>query len=293
MVASLEGRGQRPGLARPSPGDVVCLAAIDLQVVQLRDRRLDVFQGATYHGPQRHPAVGEPREVAFHLVVDGVEISTSKRRHQGAAVDLLHGRKIEEIQHRRCDVDQADVATDDLVRGDPGTRQDQRDPLGRLVEEDAVGRLAVLAEAFAVIAGDHGDQRARFSPGRRHDPAHLPVDEGDLAVVGSVRKAGLEGLGGDVRPVRVVVVHPQKERRGQLVDALEDGLRGVAGRALLVVECSTLSDPHVVVVDVEAPVEPQPSIEHRRRDERHGLIAGRAESLGQHGRSGCWRGSGA
>ena len=94
---------------------------------------------------------------------------------------------------------------------DAGAAHDQRHPQRRVVDEDAVADLAVLAERLAVIAGDD-DERVRDARAERGEqPAGLAIrgrrsrrrsDRSD-------RPAGSDGVA--VGRVRLEEVHPQEE----------------------------------------------------------------------------------
>ena len=63
------------------------------------------------------------------------------------------------------------------------SRDDQRHVQRRLVGEHAVGQLAVLAEALAVVRGDDDERRARERREAIEQRAERAIDERDLAVV--------------------------------------------------------------------------------------------------------------
>ena len=82
---------------------------------------------------------------------------------------------------------------------------DHRHVQRRFVKQKAVRQLAVLAERFAVIAGDDDDRVAAID--RREQARHLRVDVRDLAVVRlRIRRRRR------VRRVRIVEMHPGEER---------------------------------------------------------------------------------
>jgi hypothetical protein len=102
-----------------------------------------------------------------------------ERREQILALGGLAAGQPEDAEHRRHDVNGADRA---VVR--PSRRQHAREPPderhadGRVVDEDAVRLLAVLAEALAVVGGQD-DQRVIEDAGRAE-----PVEEAADALVG-------------------------------------------------------------------------------------------------------------
>ena len=92
------------------------------------------------------------------------------------------------------------------------TGHDQRHAQRRVVEKKAVLHLAMLAQALAVVGGrDH--QRV---PGLRVDRsqhfANGPITGGNLGLVRLSWKARAEGWRRIVGRMRVVEVHPEKER---------------------------------------------------------------------------------
>ena len=155
----------------------------------------------------------------------------------------------------------------------------------RLVDQVAVLRLAVIAEAFAVVADDHD----RVRPGRallerRDESAELLVHRGHLAVI---RRRGVPrpvGLGRDVRRVRVEVMHPREHRlRRRRLPGRNRTIGRLTGRAF-----HRARRQHVVV-GTEPAREAEASRQHERRHERRRRVAGRCEPLGGDGVSGGQR----
>ncbi len=156
----------------------------------------------------------------------------------------------------------------------------ERHPERRLVGEEAVRQLAVLAQRLAVVRGDHHQGRCLAAGEERLEERRQErVQRRHLAEIGIVPEARGEGLGRSVRRVGVEEVDPQKAllarlrlppgegRRHHLVPAPfgEHQLR--RPRAL----------GHAVVVDGEAAVEPELRVERKGADESCRLIAGRAQ----------------
>ena len=159
----------------------------------------------------------------------------ARRRRRGrpqprAEVGPAHARRhgdVEEVQHRRRDVDQLDLPVDD-VGSQPGDRHDQRDVQLLFVQRRAVIPAAVLLELLAVV-GRHDHDGA--GPARAHladQPPDGGVGVGDLAVVAiDVAAAEREAVVGDVGLVRLEEVDPHERAlrldlvvvRQQLVDA--------------------------------------------------------------------------
>jgi hypothetical protein len=147
--------------------------------------------------------------------------------------------------------------------------------------------LAVVAQALAVVAGDH-DQRPVAQSGRAEafeQTAELRVHVRDLAVVEGSREPRGEGLGRAVRGVGVEVMDPGHE--GARAVAGPDPGQGRVGRASgppLVGagrEGGALRRLHAVVIDVEALVQAKARVQDERGDERPGLVSPPARHLGQ------------
>ncbi len=95
-----------------------------------------------------------------------------------------------------------------------GTRQDPWHPQRRVVDEDAVRNLAVLAERLAVI-GRHRDQRRCRGLAERIDqPPDLTVGLGDFLTVADGGRAAAPCI--TVRCVRFEQVHPEEEALGAM-----------------------------------------------------------------------------
>jgi len=122
----------------------------------------------------------------------------------------------EERQERRGEVDEAHRGRDHPPGRQAGAPDQQGDVKRRLVEEEPVRGLAVLAQALAVVGGDGDDRAGREAPAleRGEETPHLGVGEGDLAVVGAPGMARGPGGGWRVRGVGVVEVDPEEEGPG-------------------------------------------------------------------------------
>ena len=173
--------GQRPaqagGVGGAGRGQVARFRGIRVQVVQLRPRRLDVLERALAHRVQRRPAQRarvERLRVDAAIGVPRPEIRPVQARGNGDA---------EEREQRRRDVHRPRGAAPPLAAGHARARQDQRDPQRGLIDEEAVGQLAVLAQGLAVI-GHHQDHEPAAPLRGGHQAAHAGVGVGHLAVVG-------------------------------------------------------------------------------------------------------------
>ena len=100
----------------------------------------------------------------------------------------------EQVEHGREDVHQPHRRVRARVPGtDPRPAHEEGDAQGRLVGEEAVQGLPVLAQALAVVGG-HEEQRVvpqAESVERVVEPAHQLVGEGHLAVVGAPGDSGV------------------------------------------------------------------------------------------------------
>ncbi|MFO0980811.1 MAG: hypothetical protein U1E76_03515 [Planctomycetota bacterium] len=111
--------------------------------------------------------------------------------------------------------------------------------------------------------------------------AHLGVHRRDLPLVGAAREARPERLERLVREVRIEVVDPGEERRSRAREPLEEFCRGGAA-APLVQRASVVGGAvrRQAIVVIESLIEPELRLEHERRDERSGVVAGSLQRLG-------------
>ena len=154
--------------------------------------------------------------------------------------------------------------------------EEQRHAQCRLVDEEAVTALAVLAEAFAVVGG-HDEKRLALQTLALEggvEAAHQLVGPGHLAVVEAAGVAGGIGLGRRVGVVGVVEVQPEEE--ALLAWHLLEPSQGLAQR-LVAALLDRVQEPGVVGiglelvgVEVEAAVEPRLPREDDRRHEPRG-----------------------
>ena len=84
------------------------------------------------------------------------------------------GREPGQRERGRDDVDHARGVIPAFGGGNAGSANDQRHPQGRFEDQHAVRRLAMLAKAFAVIAGD--DHRGPRRIGTAIDDGQQPRD---------------------------------------------------------------------------------------------------------------------
>ena len=265
-------------------GPVRRLAGVGGEVVELRLRRLDVLVARRPPREERGPPelalrverLGVGRRVAHLAALD--------RRPQRAALDLGTAREARVVEERREHVD-APRHRRRHAGADRGPGHEEGHEDRRVVHEEAVRLLAVLAEALAVVGGD---EHERAGEGARlleppQQPRELLVDERDLAVVRRIGEARGEARGRLVRRVRVVVVDPQEERaavRGR-VHPPQDGVRRRVGEALDVQRAArVVALRQVVVVHVEGAVEAEAAVQREARHERRRAVARLAEVLG-------------
>jgi hypothetical protein len=277
--------------------EVPCFAGIGGQVVELRCGRLDQLPRAGHQRTQRRPAIGEERHQ--RLGVDGARgrgvrgrSAEQSRREVGAvaAQRARVGRRAEQRERGGGEVDLAHRLRHPQTRAHPRPDDDPRHAQGGVVGEHAVARLAVLAEALAVVGDRHHQQgvAGRRAPQSRmsEQAADLGVDERDLAVVGTTGELAREPRRRRVGGVRIEEMDPEEEgsRAVELVEPSQRAADGGVGAALR--HHAELLGPtalEIVVVDLEPLGQTEAAVEHRRRHERGGAIAAPAQRLGQRG----------
>ena len=270
----------RAGHRRLRRGDVVLLSRIGAQVV-------DLGRGA---GADRHPApVGQrlQRAPAGHARILRLAVQvrlTPDRREQILSFHRLGRRDARGVEQRWRQIREAGRLV--ARRGRlAGRGDDQRHPQRRVVEQHAVRALAMVAQSFAVIAGNDDD-------GTSHQPARaerveqareLRVGVCDLAVV---RRRGPRAELGRriVRGVGIVEVDPQKKwlmADGRWL-AAEPGERAVDDRRRRSLGFEAIGRVGIardlIVVGVEPLRQAEAAIEHERADKRRGLVAGVLQS---------------
>ncbi len=159
--------------------------------------------------------------------------------------------------------------------------EDQGHVQGGLVDEDAVGLLAVLAEALPVI-GRHRDEQVARAAGLLQgleQPAELRVAEGDLSLV-RMQRGLTPGRRRLVGHVRIEEVQPDEEA----LPGSEPGEPGqrvvdhLVGGALDVQVSHRLPGRLWGVIDLEALVEAEARVQHEAPHEGRGAPA----PLGEH-----------
>ena len=163
----------------------------------------------------------------------------------------------------------------DRPAGMPGPERMRGTLERRLVDEDAVLLLSVLAEHFPVIADGGHDAAAGARRQLREQAPDLAIHVCHLAGIPLVARPVLPVAGRLVGRVRIVVVDPQK------IGPVARGpgrpcQRGVGDRFGAALRVSLLPHPlgdHRVVVQREAPAEAEAAIEHPRRHERGRVVS--------------------
>ena len=279
---------QRPHLVplpRPARREVALLPRVVQEVVELGDRQVDVLQAAPHDAVERSPAPvhhpgerleihGRARLLAPHRCRQEAPSREAVRNPQAEGVD--HGGQEVDVPHRFRHPPRAQQAR---------AVQEERHVEGRVIGEDPVRLLAVLAPRLAVVAGQDHQGAALRAPGEERTEQRLEglVGRGHLARVGIRGEARREGPGGPVREVRLVEVDPE-ERRGspRAGEPLPRGRHRPCARALLLPPAQpVISAQEAVVVDVEARGEPELRGEGERADEGPRPVAARLEEGGQ------------
>src|SRR3954469_5115753 len=196
-------------------GAIRLLGWIVLQIVELRMRSLDELESSRTPGMQRGPP-------QLQLGVEGLGVRGSIRHwlaiggaSKRAAIDIAPLRKPRIVEERRQHVDRAGDGSRHTTRGNLRPRQDEGNSQRRVVQEDSVRALAMLAKALAMVGRDEHDRAAGLAPDveRLQQTPELTVHECDLSVVwrltvpiGQVCDRWL------VRRMRIVVMNPREPR---------------------------------------------------------------------------------
>ena len=292
-------RAQR-GFERPrddgrSVDEVGRFAGIGRQVVQLRDRQVDELVAAAQDPRERRPASVEHRRHRFEVRRPRRRARTPLGRGQERSPRQPRGRRhADGVEDRRqqVDVPHRHAGHFGRRRRAPAAelRDDERHSERRLVREQPVRRLAVIAERLAVIAGDDDEGGGRRAAQIVEERRKRRVDGGHLAVVRLVRVLAVEGRRRLVRRVGIEDVHPLEERRAWLALLVgeprarerHDGRRRALGHDELG-RLARLAEP--VVVDVEAGVQPEARVQRKRADEGARRVAGLLEQRGDRRRA--------
>ena len=197
-------------VARTRRRQVVLLAGVGSQVVELGNRKIDVLHRPANDTVQRRPSSIERRRKRFE--VRGHSDCTLAVRfvEETAAIERGRNHRSQRIEDGRQDVDVAHRIGDDAWREDLRREEDERHVQRALVGEQAMRRFAVLAARLSVIAG-HDDERAAgraVAKNRIEKRREGGVGGGDFAEVRIRRESRPERFGRRIRKVRLVEMDP-------------------------------------------------------------------------------------
>jgi hypothetical protein len=209
-----------------------------------------------------------------------------ERRDEASPLDLGGDGDPGHLAHRGHDVDQTD-----RLRRDPASEfrkwrgDDQRDMESRLVDEETVRRLLVLAQAFAVVGREDEEEVVAESVAVEEipEPGELGIRIRDFAEIGILSVLALERLGRGVGRVGVVEVDPGEEFAVLLfVDPAQGLVDDFVRRPLDLAERDLLETAQVELVEirVEALVQPPLGVEDVGGDEGRRVVALGLEGLG-------------
>ena len=214
LERALQFLGHAPDALRLGTRQIAALLRVLREVVQLRLAADDQLPVVLHPAPQCGPVAVQSPEEAFAVQWIGRYAASRHQRTQVPPEERPVHVEAQEAQRRRQHVDGGGARGHHHAARHTGASHDQRHPHRRLIHEDGVHQLVVIAEALAVVREQDDDRVGLVSGGAEpveHAP-HLSVGEGDLAVVGMPRKAIEIRRRGRVRRVRIVEMQPGKER---------------------------------------------------------------------------------
>ena len=189
------------------------LARIAGQIVELRQRQLDQLVVSDDDAGEGRPPSIERRRQRLEVRGDGLWIRRGCQKRPPWQRRLR--RATQRIEDGRQDVDVPDrVVRDDsrlprMAAAD--LRHDEGDPERRLVGEESVRLLAVVAERLAMIAGDdHQCRPVRPAAHSFEQRRERRVGGCDLASVGIAGVARRERLRRSIRRVRIEHMDPRE-----------------------------------------------------------------------------------
>ena len=159
-------------------------AGVGGQVVEFGARRADVLPPVGADGPQLRP-------VHVHLRVQRLGVRDVRRnglpveeRHQADALHIPWRAAAHDFEQRGKKIDCAGLLFHTHAGRDARACHEERDAQRRIVDEDAVGTLAMVTETLAVIRkhGRYGLVGGRFPGDGIEQPRNLLVRIGDLAI---------------------------------------------------------------------------------------------------------------
>ena len=200
--------------------EVVLFQRVGRQVVQLRAGKRDVLERAAHESREGSPAHLFHAVQAFKVKGGnrlGRVFISAQQRGDAPALDTRGPGQAVQLQQGGQDIDEPDgLCHDPAAAKEPWLMEDERHAQRFLVAEHAVAAFAVLAEALAMIAGDHHQrvlQQAAAFEVAQHAADGL-VHVGDLAAVGIVGEALTKGCRRLVGVVGIVEMDPAEERGG-------------------------------------------------------------------------------
>ena len=274
---------------RPARGvQVVRFAGILLDVVELWPGRADVLVAPRRQGPQLAPA-----EMVAWVERLGIRIEPEiargpgHQRHERASVDRSLQRNAQQLEERRRQIDRTHGRVNAPALSEAGGRRDrERHVQDRVVHEEPMRALGVLAETLPVIADDRDNRllEQASSLEESDQSPDLRIDERDFARVRPAREPRAVRLRRVVRRVRVVEMHPREEaRRGRRVEPRKRAIGDLVRRPLDARRGLPLRLVEIEVVDIR--VEPlrnaPPAIQDIGADEPAGPKPCRREPLGE------------
>ena len=280
-----EGVEKLPARRRQSAVQVLALAPIGVEVVELGNRQIDVLEPIPVEPGEGRPVSIEVEGERFEIAVsiagrDGIE----DRRDEGLALLVGLWRQADELHQRGRHVDEAHSSSHpDPFGQDAFPAHDERHVHRRVVGEHPVRLLAVLAEALAVVRREDDERilHRTVLAERRDEPAQGVVGVGHLSGIVVPRVPVAKCGWGGVRGVGIVQMNesepsrslrfpdPGKRRCEDVVGAsLRD--REIVERARVAVE---------IVVELEPLVDSKARVERKRSQEGRGAIAHALESF--------------
>ena len=183
--------------------DVSFFAGIRAEIVDLGERQVDVLPIARHDPCQRSPGAGQVR-------LEGFEIQRAiggRRTDDRLAVEVRRRRDADEFQDGREEVVVCHRHVDDAAT-DSRSAHNQRHGQGRVVREQPVRRLAMIAERFAVVGGrdDHGVIECVGGAEPVEQLSEHRIGVGDLGIVRRAPRAVCRGR--VVRCVRIEQMNP-------------------------------------------------------------------------------------
>ncbi len=271
-------------------GEIPPLSWVGHQIINLGPRRADELEMVGSHRPQRRPAIVQERieRLGVDLAVDRGSLAPDKG-HEALPVNRLRRIDPDGIENRGVEIHVADRGRHDPAAGNAaGRSDDQRDVDRRVVDEEPVRQLPVIAEPLAVIPGDDDERIVEQTAILEKPPetAEERIGVGHFAVIRPPLVLRQIGFGRGVGIVRVVEVEPDKE--GSVVVALlEPGLcrcDRLRSRSLNRAEIRRLvegAEIEVIEIVVKALRDPPPRVEDKGADETGGRPASRRQGFGQ------------